>query len=85
MLLLYMCQVSLLLVNFPRSSTHSSKCSVSFPIVPIVKLAKTWILLENLAHTQTKSGFSFETCVITPKILLSNLGGVGIFNYVRYF
>ena len=28
--------------------------------------------------------FQLKLCVITPKILLSNLGGVRILNYLRY-
>ena len=31
------------------------------PIIPIVKMAQIWILLENVALTEKKSVFSIET------------------------
>ena len=31
------------------------------PIIPVVKLAKIWSLLENLAYTKRKSVFWIET------------------------
>ena len=55
------------------------------PIISIIKLAKLWIHLENLAHIQRKSVYSIETLCSLPNILLSNLGGVRIFKYLRYF
>ena len=37
----------------------------------IVKLAKSWILLENLAHTQRKSVLSIQTlCNYTQDIVV---------------
>ena len=45
-------------------STHFSKCPVSFSIIPIVKLAKLWVLLENLAHIERQSVFAIETLFV---------------------
>ena len=68
---LNMCQVSFSLINFPWSSTLSSKCPVLFSINPIVRLAQIRILLENVAHTQRKLVFSIETlCNYTQDIVV---------------
>ena len=56
--------------NFSKSFTHFTKFPISFLIIPIVKLAKIWVLLENLI--KRKSVFQLKLCVITTKILLSN-------------
>ena len=54
------CKVSLILINFLQSFTLFSKCPVSFLFIPIVKLAKNWVLLEDLAHIERQSVFLIE-------------------------
>ena len=44
--------------KFSKSFTHFSKWPVSFPIFPIVKSPKHWILLEYLAHIKRISIFN---------------------------
>ena len=59
--------VSLILINFLWSFTYFSKCLISFPIIPIEKLAKMWVLLEKSAHIQKHSVFSIKIlrCCLT--------------------
>ena len=32
-----------------------NKCTFLFPIVPVVKLVKIWVLLENYAHIKKET------------------------------
>ena len=50
-----------MLTDFLLWSTDLSKSPVSFPIIPIVKLAKIRVLLENSTHVERQRKLSTET------------------------
>ena len=52
---------SMMSVSLQWRDTHFSTCVEMLPIIPIVKLAKIWILLNKVAHIERQSVFQLET------------------------
>ena len=77
---LIMCLVSLISKTFPYRFTLFSKCPVSFPIVPIVKMTKYGYSWTIKHISKDNLYFQLNLCVIIPKLLLSNLISVRVFN-----